>query len=182
MCMEALKAIGLQKALRFVVFQFAQVMLHASIFPPLRSLLLRLFGAQIGKDTVIMDVSLSNMHHYGLRKFYISNRCFVGDEVMLDVRGGITLEDNVTLSNRCHIVTHINVGYDTHPLQMHYPVKESPVVVKQGAYIGSNALILPGVTIGRESVVGAGAVVTRNVEAHTVVAGVPARVIKKISV
>ena len=65
---------------------------------------------------------------------------------------------------------------------MHYPVKESPVVVKQGAYIGSNALILPGVTIGRESVVGAGAVVAKNVEAHTVVAGVPARVIKKISV
>ncbi len=120
------------------------------------------------------------MHHYGLRKLQIGNRCFVGDDVMLDVRGGITLEDDVTISNRCHIVTHINVGYDTHPLQRRYPVKESPVVIQQGVYIGSNVLISPGVTIGNESVVGAGAVVMHDVPAHTVVAGVPARVIKKI--
>lgn len=179
--MKALKAIGLKKSIRFVVFQIVQIVLRISIIPQMRTVLLRVFGAHIGSDTVIMDVSFSNMHHYGLRKLTIGNRCFLGDEVMLDVRGGITLEDDVTISNRCHIVTHINVGYDTHPLQRYFPVKESPVLIKQGAYIGSNAVILPGVTIGKESVVGAGAVVTKNVDAHTVVAGVPARVIKKIS-
>lgn len=178
--MKAFKTIGFQKTLRFIVFQMVQSISHACILPPLRTIVLRACGAAIGKDSIIMDAHLSNMHHYGLNKLTIGNRCFVGDDAMLDVRGGIHLEDDVTISNRSHIVTHINVGYDTHPLQIHYPTKEARVVVKQGAYIGANATILPGVTIGRESVVGAGAVVTRDIYAHTVVAGVPARVMKKI--
>ena len=110
----------------------------------------------------------------------IGNRCFLGDEVMLDVRGGITLGNEVTLSNRTTIVTHINVGYDDHPLQATYPTKETPVVLKYGVYVGTGAIILPGVTVGEQSVIGAGAVVTKSVPSRVTVAGVPARVIKKL--
>jgi galactoside O-acetyltransferase len=53
------------------------------------------------------------------------------------------------------------------------------IIVEKDVWIGANAVILPGVTIGRGSVVGAGAVVTRNVESYSVVAGVPAKKIKE---
>jgi len=140
---------------------------------------MRLAGAHIGHDTVIFDVTFANLYHYGFRKLTIGNNCFVGDEVMLDVRGGITLEDNVTLSNRTTVVSHINVGFKDHPLQKLYPTKEASVVVKHGTYVGTGAIILPGVTIGSQSVVGAGAVVTKDVSDSVLVVGVPAKVIKK---
>jgi acetyltransferase-like isoleucine patch superfamily enzyme len=54
------------------------------------------------------------------------------------------------------------------------------VVVRRGAWIGANAVLLPGVEVGRNAVVGAGAVVTRDVPAHSVAAGNPARVIRRI--
>ena len=56
----------------------------------------------------------------------------------------------------------------------------APIRIGKNVWIGSNSTILPGVTIGDNSVVAAGAVVTKNVEANTIVGGVPAKIIKKI--
>ncbi len=178
--MRALHAIGFEKALAFVWYGWFGWLLHISL-PPVRVWLLRLVGARVGQDTVILDVDYANLYHYGFRRFRIGDRCFLGDGVLLDVRGGITLEDDVTLSNRTNIISHINVGFTDHPLQKIYPTKESPVVIKRGAYVGTGAIILPGVTIGRESMVGAGAVVTKNVAPRTLVVGVPAKLKKKLS-
>ena len=177
--MKALRSIGLMKLVRFLWYGFYAWLIRISL-PPVRVLLLRLSGAHVGSDTVTFDVRFANLYHYGFKRLKIGNRCFLGDEVMIDVRGGVTLGDDVTVSNRATIVTHINVGYEDHPLQKFYPTKESPVVIKRGAYIGTGAMILPGVTVGRESVVGAGAVVTKDVPDRVVVAGVPARIIKKL--
>lgn len=171
--MKTLKTVGIWKAIRFVwFFMFCEILRWS--LPPVRVWLLRLSGARVGRDTVIFDVRFANLYHYGFSKLTIGNRCFLGDEVMLDVRGGITLEDDVTISNRANIVSHINVGYPDHPLQKTYPTKEARVVIRRGAYIGTGAIILPGVTIGKESVVAAGAVVTKSVPDHAMVAGVPA--------
>lgn len=167
------------KAVRFVWYGWYCWLLHISL-PPVRVWLMRLAGVKVGADTVIFDITFANLYHYGFRKLVIGKRCFLGDEVMLDVRGGIILEDDVTLSNRTMIVTHINVGFEDHPLQKHYPMKESRVTIKQGAYIGTGAILLPGVSVGRESVVGAGAVVTKNIPDKTVAVGVPAKSIKKL--
>lgn len=177
--MKTLQSIGFGKALRFVWYSFYIGLLHISL-PPMRVWLMRMAGAKIGRDTVIFDVSFANLYHYGFRKLIIGNTCFLGDEVMLDVRGGVTLGDQVTLSNRTTIVTHINVGYDDHPLQILYPTKESPVIIQSGVYIGTGAIILPGVTIGEQSVIGAGAVVTKSVASRVVAVGVPAKSIKRI--
>lgn len=179
--MEAIKAIGFAKAFRFVWTGLVAALLHLVFFPQLRSLLLTLVGVKIGTDSIIYNIRFANLYHYGFKKLKIGNKCFLADEVFLDMRGGITLEDSVTVSERASILTHINVGYPDHPLQKYYPAKESPVVLKKGCYIGTNATILPGVTIGKMAVVGAGAVVTKDVASKTVVAGVPAKVIKKIS-
>lgn len=74
----------------------------------------------------------------------------------------------------------MNVGFSDHPLQKRYPTKEASVCIRKGAYIGTGAIILPGVTVGREAVIAAGAVVTKDVPDRTMVAGVPAKRKKRI--
>lgn len=176
--MKAFAAVGYKKITAFLWYSFYAWLIHASL-PPVRVWLLRLAGATVGADTVIFDVTFANLYHYGFSRLKIGNRCFLGDEVMLDVRGGITLRDDVTVSNRVNIVSHINVGYSDHPLQSVYPTREAAVVLERGVYVGTAATILSGVTLGNGSVVGAGAVVTKSVPAGHVVVGVPAHFLKK---
>lgn len=178
--MKALRAIGIGKAFRFVFFAIVAKILHCVILPQTRGIIMQLCGAKIGKDTIIGNISFANLYHYGFSRVHIGNRVFIGDECNLDCRGGIRLEDDVTLSNRTQIVTHINVGYADHPLQKKYPTHEGVVTIKRGSYIGTGAIILPGLSLGSEAVVGAGAVVTHSVGARIVVAGVPAKKIKTI--
>lgn len=178
--MQAFQEIGFFKAIRFIWFALFSKILHWCLLPPLRVTLLRLAGAKIGKGTIIMDVEFTNLYHYGFKKLLVGDHCFFGDGVMLDVRGGIEINNAVTVSNRVSIVTHINVGYKDHPLQKVYPTSEKKVVIQDGVYVGTGAIILPGVTIGKQAIVGAGAVVTRDILAKSLVVGVPARPIRKI--
>lgn len=177
--MKALQEIGIGKAVRFVFMTVFGKLLHIVILPQLRAVLMQMAGAAVGTESVIMDASFANLYHSGFGNLRIGKRCFIGDEALLDLRGTITLEDDATVSNRAIILTHINVGYKDHPLQKTYPLEIDPVVIRRGAYIGTGAIILPGKTIGRESVVGAGAVVTKDVPDRVIVAGVPAKIIKK---
>jgi acetyltransferase-like isoleucine patch superfamily enzyme len=90
--------------------------------------------------------------------------------------GGITIEDNVLIGPNVSLIT------ENHPLD---PTERrtlvcKPIVVKCNAWIGARATILPGVVIGENAVVAAGAVVYRDVPANTVVAGVPAKMLKTI--
>ena len=86
----------------------------------------------------------------------------------------ITIEDNVDIGPNVIIVAH-DSSY--HCIQPDIPLTCKRVTIKRNAYIGAGAIILPGVTVGEYSIVAAGAVVTKDVPARTVVAGVPARVI-----
>ena len=95
---------------------------------------------------------------------------------------GVTIEDEVFIG---HHVVFVNDKYprSTNPkgaLKGENDWKLLPIQVKKGASIGSNATILGGVTIGVGALVGAGAVVTRDVPAHTVVVGNPARILRKL--
>jgi len=91
-------------------------------------------------------------------------------------RGGIRIGNGSMLGMNVTIAT-LNHGLSSETRNTTYP---SSVIVGENVWIGSNATILPGVTIGGNSVVAAGAVVTKNVPGNSVVAGVPAKVIKKI--
>lgn len=91
--------------------------------------------------------------------------------------GGITIEDDVLIGPRVNLIT------ENHPLDpaARQALILKPIVIRRNAWIGAAAIILPGVTIGENSVVAAGAVVSKDVPANTVVGGIPAKVIKSIN-
>lgn len=178
--MQAVNEIGLGKALRFVFFTFYQIFFKLMIFPQMRKIALSLVGAKIGEGAMILDLQFFNWHHSGPSGLKIGKECFIGDQALMDLYGKITLEDQVTLAQRVTVLTHINIGYKNHPLQKYFPSKSSPVVFKKGSVVCAVATILPGVTIGENSLVAAGSVVTKDVPAHTMVAGVPAKVKKRL--
>jgi acetyltransferase-like isoleucine patch superfamily enzyme len=99
----------------------------------------------------------------------ISNRSFIESSF-----APVSISDSVTLAASVIVSSHDGAYRQTYGHQM----KAEPVSINNRAFIGNNAIILPGVVIGEQAIVGAGAVVTKSVEARAVVAGVPARVIK----
>jgi UDP-2-acetamido-3-amino-2,3-dideoxy-glucuronate N-acetyltransferase len=135
---------------------------------------INLYGCQIGDNTKIGTfVEIQKGAKIG-SNCKISSHTFICE--------GVTIEDNVFIG---HNVTFIN---DTYPratsesgsLQTEKDWAVEPILVKRGASIGSSATILSNVTIGENAIVGAGSVVTKDVPPSTIVAGNPARVIRKI--
>lgn len=112
---------------------------------------------------------------YG-KNIRFGKRCWIQQGCTFFDRGGIILGDDVFLAPKVNLIT-IN----------HAPAPDNrsatygrPIVIEDKAWIGINATILPGVTVGYGSIVGAGSVVTHDVPPLTIVAGNPARIIKKI--
>lgn len=183
--MKGSREIGSKKTFRFLLYSILHVIYHNVIdhfffIPSVRKLYLQLVGAKIGNDSVIMDVRFFNWHHKGPKGLSIGNECYIGDESLIDLYDSVILEDQVTLAQKVTVLTHLNVGYKNHPLQKYFPKTSKPVVFKKGSVVGANSTILPGVTVGSLSFVAAGSVVTQNVPANTLVAGVPAKLVRKI--
>ena len=185
MSTKTVQELGLKKSIRFTIYSFLQVFYHQLTvhllpFPLIRKLFLIVLKARIGKDAIIMDVKFFNWHHRGPGGLVVGKDCFIGDEVIIDLYDEVILEDQVTLAQRVTVLTHLNVGYNDHPLQRFFPKRSKPVIFKTGSVVGAASIILPGVTIGQNSFVAAGSVATKNVPANTLVGGVPARTIRKI--
>lgn len=121
-----------------------------------------------------------NAFLHELRGVCMGKEVKIAHDVLLDPVEpcSITLEDYVTISPRVTIFAHTN---PTLPLYEYMgPRTVHPVRIKKGSWIGTGAIILPGVTIGEYSVVGAGSVVTKDVPDHTLVTGVPAKPVKSL--
>ncbi len=106
----------------------------------------------------------------------------VGENVFINAcchfqdHGGVTLGDGCQIGHNVVFAT-LNHGLAPEDRAFTYP---APIVLERNVWVGSNATILQGVTIGENAVVAAGAVVTRDVPANTIVGGVPAKFIRKI--
>ena len=178
--MRVVDEIGLKKTLKFVLYSFLQIIYRLCFLPPLRKIFLTLSGAKIGKHSILMNVNFFNWHHRGPTGLKVGNECFIGDETLIDLYDNVTLENQVTIAQRVTILTHTNVGYKDHPLQKYFPKSSKPVTFKSGCVIAASSTILPGITIGKQAFVAAGSVVTKDVHNNTLVAGVPARFVRKI--
>lgn len=149
------------------------VQLNNSFDPAeIRELLSQITGSTIDESVAVFTPLHIN---YG-KNTKIGKNVFINfDCVFLDL-GGITIEDNVLIAPKVSLLS------EGHPLSPNdrQSLVPSHVHIKENAWIGVGATILPGVTIGENSVVAAGAVVSKDVPANTVVGGVPAKTIKTI--
>ena len=143
------------------------------------AVVLRRFGATIDGPAVVHGPLVVHNADSGYGNLHVGRGAHLGRRCLLDLAGPITIGASATVSLGTTILTHTDVGDS--PLRAHYPRSVHGVRIGEGSYIGANATILPGCDVGRESVVGAGAVVTRPVADRTVVAGVPAKVIRALT-
>jgi len=138
----------------------------------IRKLLGQITNTEIDESTVVFPPLYVN---YG-KDTKIGKNVFINFDCTFLGLGGISIEDNVMLAPKVSLLS------EGHPVSAEN--RQSLVVgrirIKKNAWIGANATILPGVTVGENAIVAAGAVVTKDVPSNTVVGGIPARVIKEI--
>jgi acetyltransferase-like isoleucine patch superfamily enzyme len=112
----------------------------------------------------------------------IGKNCHISPYVLIDLLHPelIKIEDNVTISSNSMIFAHVNPSSSDFLKKHGYPRTIKPVTIKNGAVVSVGCIVIAGVTIGKNSIVGAGSVVTHDVPDYCVVVGNPARVVKKI--
>lgn len=132
----------------------------------------RILGKELDPTTTVLPPLYID---YG-KPVHIGKKCFIQQCCTFFGRGGITIGNDVFIGPKVNLIT---INHDPNP-ENRSATYGRPIVIEDKVWIGINSTILPGVTIGRGAIVGAGSVVTKDVPAMTVVAGNPARVIKKI--
>lgn len=165
-----------------------------------------LSNSELFQDAIKITMEMNNRYHTPAELIELMSR-LTGKQIhenfrmfppfYTDFGKNITIGENVFINSGCHFqdqggikigsgtlighnVVLATINHDLYPQnnrKNHY----SPIKIGSNVWIGSNATILPGVTVGEWSVVAAGAVVTKDVDAYTVVGGVPAKVIKVIN-
>lgn len=114
----------------------------------------------------------------------VGKNCYIGYEVYIDLNNArlITVEDNVHIDERVHLLCHkrdlSSYRYGDDYSKLGY--KEAPIHICKGSSIGTQSFIMPGVTVGEGAIVGAGALVTKDVPPYTIVVGRPAKVLREI--
>ena len=135
-----------------------------------RSFLLRLFGAKVGRETHIYNSATIYMPW----NFEIGDQSSVGEHAYIYNLGPITIGNRTTISQRAHLCAGTHDFTDPA-----LPLLKPPIVVKDQAWVCTDAFVGPGVTVGEGAIVGARAVVMKDVEPWDIVAGNPVRVVRK---
>jgi acetyltransferase-like isoleucine patch superfamily enzyme len=158
---------GVNRALRL-----SPALNAATSIGQIRQLLGELIGSELAASTTVFVPFYTN---FG-RHITIGQNVFINHACTLLDLGGITIEDDVQIGPKVNIITE---NHPTDPAQRQQLLL-SPVLIKRNAWLGAAATILPGVTVGENAIVAAGAVVHKDVAANTIVGGIPARVLKTL--
>ena len=132
---------------------------------------------------MVRDRGAGCVCHWGADLKYPQN-IHLGEGVVIGVNASIGAHSEVRIGNRVRISSEVQIetaGLDFVTAQLPYPHVSKPIVIEDGVWIGSRALVLGGVRIGAHAVVAAGSVVTKDVPAGSLVGGVPARVLKLLT-
>ncbi len=139
--------------------------------PELRELFSKLIGEKVDDGFRLFPPFYTD---FG-RNIHLGRNVFINSGCCFQDQGGIEIGDNTLIGHQCVLAT---INHDLDP-EKRGDMEMRKIVIGRNVWIGAHATILPGVTIGEGSVVAAGAVVTKDVPPFTVVAGVPARAIRK---
>lgn len=134
------------------------------------NLIKELFGTNLNEGSTI----IAPINGACVGNMKIGKNVLINSNLLAMARGGITIEDNVMIAANVQLLSNNHDPYDLYIL----PCK--PVLIKESAWIGAGATILPGVCVGKHSIVGAASVVTKDVPDYAVVVGNPAKVIKML--
>jgi len=164
----------------------ALVLLRAFVgwLPPymgnrLRTLAMRAAGLPIGHGTMFWGLPTITGPRRPQELLRIGSDCWINIGCLFDLGASIHIGDRVSLGHEVMVLTSSHRIGDRE--RRAGPVTTAPIRIQHGAWIGSRATILPGVTVGEGSIVAAGAVVTCDVPAHTLVGGVPAKTIRSLN-
>ena len=141
-------------------------------------------GIEIGVGTIVMHGAV--LHVYNFRNLpgafiHIGRDCLVGEYSVIRGQGGVTIGDRVYTSPHTQIIAVNHVFNDPGKPFVDQGITAQGITIEDDVWLGSAAIVTDGVHIGKGAVVAAGAVVVEDVPAHTIVGGVPARIIREIS-
>lgn len=129
-------------------------------------------SAEIGGEGSFVSTPISSIACAS--NIHIGKNVFINGGCLFMARGGITIEDDAQIAANVEFISNNHDPYERMVLLY------KPVLIRQGAWIGAGAAILPGVSVGRYAIVGAGSVVTKDVGDYEVVVGNPARLVKTL--
>jgi len=163
--------IGRLRAEAFAVKALLNQMNNAVNPEEITQILSRILDKELQEVTVFTPLYINCGKHITIGK-----NVFINFDCTFLALGGITIEDDVLIGPKVSLIT------ENHPLnpEERKGLTGKPILIKKNAWIGANATILPGVTIGENAVVAAGAVVSKDVPDNTIVGGIPAKFIKNI--
>jgi acetyltransferase-like isoleucine patch superfamily enzyme len=149
-------------------------------------------GLFIGANTRVMHNAWINVNNYSKftvhnitldakyeSKIEIGEYCIIGAFSCLLGYGHLRIGNYVTISDHCSIMAYNHIFSDKNMRIMDQGVEKQQIIIEDDVWIGSNSVVLPGVRIGQGSVIGAGSVVSKDIEPYSITAGNPARVVKE---
>ncbi len=136
------------------------------------------FGDLIGKKVDDGFLLIPPFHTTGGSDLFIGRNVFINQNCTIYDIGGVDIGDDVMIGPNVSIITS---GHPLEPSRRRTGVVAKPIKIERNVWIGAGAIVIGGVTVGENSVIGAGSVVTRDVPPDTLVGGNPARVIRSIA-